>query len=254
MLKMERQDKILALLEENELLTTSKIADSLKVSGMTIRRDVQELYEQNKLLRIYGGIQRIKNKDKEFSTNEKMHNNIEEKTHIGKVMNSLIKDNDVVYLGAGTTILHALTQITKKNLFIITNSLIAFNYIMENTDYKVLLTGGLYNKNTEEFYGSVAENTFKSLNVNISFAATNGVYLNNVTTSNDSMGGIQQQALNTSKIKVVVADHTKFNTSDIYTFYNLTDIDFLITDNAVSEDIFNYYNQFTKVLKEELVL
>lgn len=254
MLKMERQDKILSLLSQNDLLTTSHIAEQLNVSGMTIRRDIQELYEQNKLLRIYGGIQRVNNKDREFSTNEKLNNFIKEKKHIGKVMNSLIKDNDVVYLGAGTTILHALKEVTKNNLFIITNSLLAFNYIIEETDYKVILTGGMFNTNTEEFYGPVAENSFNNLNINISFAATNGVYLDNITTSSDSMGGIQQVALNNSKIKVVVADHTKFNTSDIYTFYKLSDIDFLITDDSISQDIFNYYNQFTNIINHEVIL
>lgn len=76
-------------------------------------------------------------------------------------MNSIIPDNSTIYVGAGTTILYALPFIQKKNLFVITNSLIAFNYLKNHTSYRILLTGGEFSPITEEFIGEVAERSLK---------------------------------------------------------------------------------------------
>ncbi len=77
-----------------------------------------------------------------YRLKEKIDTNVAEKKYIGQVMNSMIPDNSTIYVGAGTTILYALPFIQKKNLFVITNSLIAFNYLKNHTSYRILLTGG----------------------------------------------------------------------------------------------------------------
>lgn len=248
MLKAERQDSILDLLNEETFMTVVDLASIINVSEMTIRRDLKELESEEKLVRLYGGAQKLIFKDKELSTDEKISLHIEKKEHIGKVMNTLISEGDVVYLGAGTTIFYALPFITKKNLLIVTNSLISFNYLIQHTDHKLLLTGGEFSPTTEEFIGPHAESIFETLNIDISFAATNGIYNDNITTSNSLEGQIQQAAFKSSKTKVIVADSTKFNTSDIFTFYKLSNLDYLITDKDIDENTYRHYSEIGKIL------
>lgn len=248
MLKEERQNKIIDLLESESFLTVSNISTQLEVSEMTIRRDLNQLAQENKLIKVHGGAKKIE--PKELSTSEKINCNVSEKKEIGMFMNSLIKDDQVIYIGAGTTIFYALSHITKKNLYIITNSLIAFNYINENTDYKVILTGGEFNSRTEEFIGNIAEKSFKTLNIDIAFAATNGIFDNNVTTSTSLQGGVQNAAFQSSRIKCIVADSSKLNKSDIFTFYKLSNLDFLITDSKITDDDYKKYSSYTTVVKE----
>ncbi|MGX7316239.1 DeoR/GlpR family DNA-binding transcription regulator [Enterococcus faecium] len=250
MLKKERQEQIITLLEKDFYLTNSEIANKLGVSEMTIRRDVAELAKKNKVKKLYGGVERKEPYNRELSTQEKIDTNVAEKKYIGQVMNSMIPDNSTIYVGAGTTILYALPFIQKKNLFVITNSLIAFNYLKNHTSYRILLTGGEFSPITEEFIGEVAERSFESLNVDISFAATNGIFDNNVTTAQFIEGNIQNAALNAAKIKCIVADYSKLNKSDVYTFRKLTDFDYLITDNHLSEQDFNHYSKYLTILKE----
>mgnify|MGYP003529164321 FL=1 len=254
MLKIERQKEILRYLDKKYTFSVSEMAKYLNVSDMTIRRDVNELADQNKLIRLYGGVQKLDIREKELTTEEKINLHIENKEFIGKVMNSIINDDDVVYVGAGTTILYALPFITKKNLVFITNSLIAFNYLIGHTEYPVQLTGGEYLKNTEEFVGDHAERIFERINVDIAFAATNGIFNNNVTTSNALECNIQRAAFKNAKQKVVVADSTKFNISDVYTFYKLSDLNYVITDDQLDEDTLKYFNTFGNILNKEKTL
>lgn len=250
MLKKERQNRILHLLDETSYLTIVEIATQLEVSEMTIRRDVTELAKENKLKKLYGGAEKLSSEKKELSTQEKIYANIDEKKYIGKVMNEIIKDNSTIFVGAGTTILYALQLINRKNLFFITNSLIAFMYLKENTDYRIILTGGEFSHVTEEFVGEVAVKSFENLNIDIAFAATNGIIDNNVTTAQFVEGAVQNAALAKAKIKCIVADSSKLDVSDVYTFCNLNEFDYLITDEKISKETLTHYSQYTTILKE----
>jgi DeoR family lactose phosphotransferase system repressor len=252
MLKQERQNEILNLIHQHTYLTIVEIAQRLDVSEMTIRRDITELAKQHKLTKLYGGAQKLDILDKELSTDEKIQTHVEQKKYIGKIINSLIKDNAIIFVGAGTTLYYALPEIQRKNLFIITNSLIAFLYLKENTDYRILLTGGEFSPTTEEFVGEVAVRSFDNLNIDIAFAATNGIFENNVTTAQFDEGAVQNAAFAKAKISCIVADSSKFGVSDVYTFTRLSDLDYLITDNLISDDLFTHYTNYTTILREEI--
>lgn len=60
MLKRERLVAILEMVNTAGLVTTTELIDALQVSDMTIRRDLDELNNSGKLIRIHGGAQSIK--------------------------------------------------------------------------------------------------------------------------------------------------------------------------------------------------
>ncbi|MFV0559237.1 MAG: DeoR/GlpR family DNA-binding transcription regulator [Enterococcus sp.] len=247
MLKKERQERILTLLDKNDYLSIAAIATKLTVSKMTIRRDVAELAQNAQLIKLYGGVQRLEHVEQELATKDKIHAHISEKRSIGKLMNQLIDENDTIYIGAGTTLLYALQEIKKSKLFIVTNSLLAFHYLIQHTHYRVLLTGGEFSRTSEEFYGEIAEKAFTDLNIDIAFAATNGIYNDHVTTVNSKEGALQKVAFTHAKVKCVVADSSKFNKSDVYTFYSLSNLDYIITDSNLSDSAAAYYSTFAKI-------
>lgn len=252
MLKQERQEEILDLIHQHTYLSIVEIAQHLKVSEMTIRRDITELANKNKLTKLYGGAQKLDILNKELTTDEKIQTHVEQKKYIGKIINSLIKDNTIIFVGAGTTIYYALPEIQRKNLFIITNSLIAFMYLKENTDYRILLTGGEFIHTTEEFVGEVAVRAFDNLNIDIAFAATNGIFENNVTTAQFNEGAVQNAAFSKAKISCIVADSSKFCVSDVYTFSRLNELDYLITDDQISDELFSHYSKYITLLRGEI--
>ncbi|GAQ00853.1 DeoR family transcriptional regulator [Companilactobacillus farciminis] len=58
MLKKERFLKILSELDKNDIVTVNDLTTLLDCSDMTIRRDLEELSESGKLIRIHGGAQK----------------------------------------------------------------------------------------------------------------------------------------------------------------------------------------------------
>ena len=63
MIPVERQQRILQLLAERGVVSIVELTEWLQVSHMTIRRDIQKLEEQGRVLSVSGGVslsQRIK--------------------------------------------------------------------------------------------------------------------------------------------------------------------------------------------------
>ena len=56
MFNIERQEEILNFLEESKSISVSKLSKLLYVSPPTIRRDLNELEQQGKVLRTHGGV------------------------------------------------------------------------------------------------------------------------------------------------------------------------------------------------------
>lgn len=248
MLKEKRWEDILHLVKQKEFISIKDLSDQLNVSDMTIRRDVNYLATNGKLQKIRGGVTLIDSPVDELSTQEKIDKNVEEKKYIGTLMNSLINDGDTVFLGPGTTILYGLEHINKENITIVTNSLLVLLHV--KSKYRCILTGGEFSPTTEEFLGSIADNSFTNINIDISFIATNGVYNNNVTTSKAYEGNVQNSAMKHAQINCLVIDSSKFNKADVYTFNKLSSFQYLITDWKVTEKDFAHYQEYVEILKE----
>lgn len=250
-MKNERQTKIISLLELNEYCSITELAKSLNVSEMTIRRDINTLEKENLIVKEQGGARR---KNRVLSTDEKINKHIVEKEYIGTIMNSIIQENDVIFIGAGTTAFHALKSIDKSYKSIITNSLFTFNWLVQNKYENIFLTGGELYQRTGEFIGLHAEAFFDNLNIDKAFLSTNGIYNDNVTTSSPSLGRLQSKVMQASKQNILIADSSKFDVSDMYTFTTLDNIDIIITDQHIPDDKFEHYAKYTKILNRRLDL
>ncbi|WP_347707500.1 DeoR family transcriptional regulator [Clostridium sp. cel8] len=83
MLKEERFQKILDMLDKSNIIKITDINKKLGVTEITVRRDLKVLEERGLLKRIYGGAKKVEKSNisrfQELSSNEKRKINIEEK-------------------------------------------------------------------------------------------------------------------------------------------------------------------------------
>jgi DeoR/GlpR family transcriptional regulator of sugar metabolism len=246
MLKQDRQSAIVSLLNSSKTgsMTTVKIASELNVAAMTIRRDLKEMAEHNLLTRIYGGATLYEEK----TTKEKRALQKEAKDEIGREIAHLVEPKTSIYLGAGTTVFASLDFLPKnEDIQFVTNSDISFHYLADK-DMDVTLTGGVYHKTTNEFVGTIAENSLSNFVFDVAFISTNGIWEGGATTSNFAEGNVQRAAVSRAKRKYIVCDHTKLGKADRYNFLSLSDVTGLITDSGISREEAKYYKQFTEVL------
>lgn len=249
MLKEERHFFIINELKNNNIIQVSDIKNKLDVTEMTIRRDLKELEEKGILKRIHGGATSVDLLSaKEFSHNEKIKKNIKEKKQIAQKIAGIIEENETVFLGPGSTIELVSEYIGDKTCKIVTNSLYLFNRL-NNKNYKdLILIGGSFRSNTGAFVGSLATNTVKKLRFKRAFIGVNGINDDKIFTYNEDEGEIQRIALDNSQLRYIVADHTKVGREDFFSFYNLDEVNSVISDSAIDDRSASDIKSFTNLL------
>ena len=249
MLKRERLDQIMKMVTEENFISVADLAKSLQVSEMTIRRDLDELSKSGKVIRLHGGAQAISSQDGvERSFQQKRGIHIQEKQEIAKIAASLVHDGDTIYVGPGTTLETMVADLKQENLRIVTNSLPVFKAARENPhNYELILVGGSYRRVSGTFYGALSNNELDDMNYDQAFVGVNGISDAALLTADIEEGQTQSIGLRNSQRRIIVADMYKFNHRDFYQFYNLYDIDELVTNPQVSPDILEYYRQYTSI-------
>lgn len=251
-LKNERLREITRLANQRGVVSVNDISKHLKVSSMTIRRDLDELATDNKIIRVHGGAQSVNFQvgSKELSHTQKRALNKPEKAQIAKIVSSMINDGETIFLGTGTTNELVAQYLKVKNVRIITNSLPVFEgFRRTHPEIDIALVGGKLREYSGAFIGSLANSLIEQLHFQKSFISVNGVNNNKVTSSNPDEGQMQKLALDRSDQKYIVADHTKFDQEDFYTFYALDNVDGLITDASVPNEFVKKYEGYTRIIK-----
>lgn len=249
MLKAERQKKIMVYLKKYELIKVSDLSNDLDVTEMTIRRDLEDLENLGLLQRIHGGARSMDFfPSKEYSHDLKKTKNIEKKNHIAKKMASLISNEDIVFMGTGSTIELVSEYIKEKRFKLVTNSLELFNKIKNNDGIDSMLIGGNYRKNTGAFVGKFTIDIVRNLRFKLAFAGTNGVKKNDIFTYNEEEGEVQKIALNNSIRRYIVADSSKMNKQDYLSYYKTNDLTGIITDSKISKNDLKMLEEYTSLI------
>lgn len=250
MLKDDRYRLITDMLDKNNVVEVSHLAKALNVTEMTIRRDLKALEDDGALVRVHGG---AKKKEAaiytELSHTQKKTINVEKKKHIAKICASMIQDNDVVFIGSGTTNDLIFDYLTAENVNIITNSINVFNRLKDRPNIEVILTGGRFRPRTGTFVGYFANKLLSEIKVKKAFVGTNGISGTNVTTANEEEGHGQRVILDNASERYVLADSTKFNVEAFFTFYSMKKVTAIVTDPDISPSDEEYYKAMTTILK-----
>ena len=152
MLAAERQSKIIEMTERKGSVQVEELASELKVSAMTIRRDLVKLQEEGKLERCHGGA--VAKQEENYA--QKQTSNKTEKEKIAGMCASFVAEGDIIFLDAGTTTYEIAKRIKGiKNTLIVTNDL-EIARLLEDGEPELFICGGRVQKSTGSMFGRYA--------------------------------------------------------------------------------------------------
>lgn len=243
MLKEERYDKILAILEEEQYISAAKLSKMLYVSLPTIRRDLAELGRRNKIIRSHGGAKKIHAENIVAPLDFRKTVNAAEKRALCRHAASLVKDYDIIFIDASTTTLQMADFLSeKKGITVITNG-IPLATLLVQKGIKTYCTGGEIFENSLAHFGSFAEDFIQRFNIDILFFSCHGVNEKGMLTDPSlPETQIRKVAINQSKKTVFLCDETKFSLSTPYNLAPIQTIDCVITNNREVSKYFSPQN------------
>jgi DeoR/GlpR family transcriptional regulator of sugar metabolism len=228
-----RHEEILKILTRLRSISVQELTVRLKVSEVTIRKDLSTLEEMGCVIRSHGGARLAEDSRTLRTLNTRKSTNIEEKRRIAVKAKFLIRVGDTIYLDAGSTCRYLAEEIRDMSIRVITNSLDVMNVLSEEPGISLVSLGGNYRKEAGSFLGPLPIETLKNFQIETSFLGATGILSRGIFSSQNILESqLKQQVLEVSGRRVILADSTKFERSAFSVFARFSDIDILITDSG----------------------
>jgi DeoR family galactitol utilization operon repressor len=228
---IERERVIISSLLERGSITVADLSRDLAVSEVTIRSDLKGLEQRGLLSRVHGGAVPAIHPH----ILERQNLRVEEKQSIARAAAALVRNGDTIMIEAGTTLALICRYLgARRDIHLITNSVLAFNAAKNNPSLKITLCGGEFRSSTESFVGPIAVETIRRFNVKIAFIGTDGFSARNGITTHLLEGGeiikvMREQARQT----ILLTDSTKYGQAGPVSIMPLSGADGIITDAQI---------------------
>jgi len=234
----ERRQRIVAELRRRGSAHLGDLADTLAVSTMTIRRDIDALAAEGLVTRTRGGVLL----NAEAGAAPPPIPTSAEKEAIAREAARLVEPGSVVGLAAGsTTGLLAGHLREVDGLTVVTNSLQIADLLQAPPhgsalpDHSVVLTGGLRTP-AGALVGPVAVHALEQLHCDVVFLSGNGLAPETgLTTPNLLEAETNRALVAAGRHTVVVIDHAKWRQVSLATIVDIDAIDVVVVDAGLGE-------------------
>ncbi len=234
----ERKQEILQKLHERGTVLITDLAEELNVSTMTIRRDLTKLAEEGLVNVEYRGASLIKESPFEYTIQQKLDKQIQQKRKIAQKCLEYIQEGDSIFIEAGTSTGLIAELIPKDmDLLIMTNSLLVANYLAADTKAKVIMCPGEYRSTSMAYLGTLTIEFIAKFKIDTLFIGTEYIDPYKGLSVMDISDGTTKHALiQQARHVICTADSTKFDQKPLYFFADINSIDTVITDSGISNE------------------
>lgn len=185
MTQMDRSTAILNLLTHRKRLEVAQLAEELKVSQVTIRKDLDQLALHGLVIREHGYAQLNTTDD----ISERLAYHYEEKKKIARRAAVMVQDGDTIMIESGSCCALLASTLTheKKHLTIVTNSAFIAGYIRGQSDFQIVLLGGIYQQDSQCLVGPMVRDGASNYHIDVFFVGTDGYNSHTGFTNKDQM-------------------------------------------------------------------
>ncbi|MGQ0605305.1 MAG: DeoR/GlpR family DNA-binding transcription regulator [Anaerolineales bacterium] len=230
---IERQLKILGWVEQRQRVTIPQLIEQFAISPATARRDLDALAEQGKVQRVHGGALALRHAPPEAPVLQRMAEQADEKTRIARAAAELIREGETVFISSGTTALEVTRQLSaRRNLTVITNSLLAINALANAPDITLIVLGGLLRRSEMSYIGHITEQALAEVRADKVIFGIRAIDIEHGLTNDYLQETVTDRAiLKIGREVITVADSTKLGRVSTAFVAPLTAMHTLITDS-----------------------
>ncbi|SFN84391.1 DeoR/GlpR family transcriptional regulator [Xenorhabdus japonica] len=250
MKQTQRHDAIIELVRFQGYVSTEELVAHFDVSPQTIRRDLNDLADKNKIQRHHGGAALPSS-----SVNTAYHDRkimwSDEKARIAQHVATQIPNGATLFIDIGTTpeaVAHAL--LNHRDLRIVTNNLNVATLFMGKEDFRLILAGGEVRSRDGGIIGEATLDFISQFRLDFGILGISGI---------DSDGSLlefdyhevrtKRAIIENSRCVMLVADHSKFGRSAMVNLGNMNLIDFLFTDKTPPPNVQKVIDQYNVKLE-----
>ncbi|MBA2945938.1 DeoR/GlpR family DNA-binding transcription regulator [Streptomyces himalayensis] len=239
-----RWKTLLELLVERGRLDVEEAAAELDVSAATIRRDFDQLADQQMLVRTRGGAV-VHGVSYELPLRYKTARRASEKERIAKAVADLVSPGEAVGLTGGTTTTEVARALAVRPdlatgspaLTVVTNALNIANELAVRPQFKIVVTGGVARPQSYELVGPLADGVLDQITLDtavlgvVAFDAIHGA-----AAHDEEEAAINRLLCERAERVVVAADSSKLGRRAFARICATDRVDTLVTDTGVDPE------------------
>ncbi|MBC8447982.1 MAG: DeoR/GlpR transcriptional regulator [Chloroflexi bacterium] len=238
LLPAQRRGRIHELLRTQGAVKVTDLSERLKVSEITIRRDLEVLEQEGILERTHGGAIYSHRMRVEPLYMEKDRIHRDEKELIGRAAAQLVEDGDTLLINSGSTTLQVIRHLVgKKNIRIITSNAGAV-LAVQDSDVDLMLIGGSFRPQSNSLVGPLAVLSLQQIYGSKAFIGVDGISAKyGLTTPILHEAEVARLIIERTRgLVIVVADHSKLGVVADFVTAPLEKVDILVTDGGFDDE------------------
>ena len=241
MLKTERQAFILRQLNLHNRVLSSDLSIEINVSEDTIRRDLNELSDVGKIIKVHGG-----------ALSKSFHSSFlrmdvymaDYKRIIAQKAVSLIKEGMFILTSGGTTVIEMARLLPEElHATFFTGSIPAAYEYAQHPNIDVIFIGDKISKSSQITVGGEAISKISSIKADLCFLGLNAIDEDGISDNDWEVVQVKKAMIKASKKTVLLSISEKINTHQRIKICGLNEVDTLITELQSTDPLFNNYLQ-----------
>ncbi len=224
---------MLDLLVAEEGITVTELGKRLDVSTVTIRSTLNSLGEKGVIVRTWGGASPAFHPE----IVERQRANQEMKAAIAAAAAEIIEDGDAIMIEAGTTTsLIGRYLFGRRDLHVVTNSMLFVPYGRANPALRITVVGGSFQPVTESLVGPIALRELEQFHVRHAFVGTDGFSLEHGATTHLVEGAeIVRKMASLAERTILLADSSKYGRAGFARVLALNEVSLIISDTLLPD-------------------
>ncbi|MFE7834874.1 DeoR/GlpR family DNA-binding transcription regulator [Streptomyces sp. NPDC057474] len=246
-----RWQTLLELLVERGRLDVEEVAVELGVSAATIRRDFDQLAEQQMLVRTRGGAV-VHGVSHELPLRYKTARRATEKQRIAKAVADLVAPGEAVGLTGGTTTTEVARALALRGdlasgapaLTVVTNALNIAGELAVRPQFKIVVTGGVARAQSYELVGPLADGVLDRITMDVAVLGVVALdVIHGAAAHDEAEAAVNRLLCERAERVVVAADSGKLGRRAFARICATESVDTLVTDSAAAPETVRLFEE-----------
>lgn len=238
MLSIERNEKIIELLDRDRIVKVSALSKLFSVTEKTIRGDLEMLERRGLLRRIHGGAILPNENGGLLPIFDRQSGYSDAKLSIAKLALSLISPGEAILLDGGSTTMALAEILGEFPLTVITNDLKISSILLNKEKIHLIVLGGERIGTSSSLLGPMAAETLQKIHINRLFLGTTGIHPEHgLTVFHSLLAQWKRSIIQHAVYSTLLVDQSKFGQVALFKFADLSQIHEIITDTPLDKEM-----------------
>ena len=234
----QRREKIVSLINREGSVSFTKLKENFhQVSEMTLRRDLEYLDRNKRIIRTHGGARSV---EVLIGTDDlylkRTTRNADEKKIIAEKAVSLVQENTTIFLDSGSTCTEFARHMPDGPYMIFTTSLSGALELARLQQAQVHIIGGHMNASSLSLKGAMTVRDLAMINFHTAFIGVTGyIHSRGFTCGSPEECELKRTVIEHSEKAVMLMESQKIGVTSMCTFARAEDVSAVVSDGGLDE-------------------